>query len=89
MTPEQCRAARAWLSWSQKDLSERANVAPNTVYEFETKRRDPMPNNIAALRRALENAGIRLLFDQNGEAAGIAAGDTQGEITRSRRRPRQ
>ena len=72
MTPEQSRAARGWLGWSQKDLAARANVALGTVHEFEAGRRTPNPNNLAALRRVIEAEGIRLLFDTDGSAAGIA-----------------
>lgn len=72
MSPEQSRAARAWLGWSQRQLAKRANVSPNTVYGFEAGRRVPTPNNISAMRRTLEEGGIRLLFDEEGAAAGIA-----------------
>jgi transcriptional regulator with XRE-family HTH domain len=72
MTPEQCRAARAWLGLSQQELATRANVAKNTVHLFEAGLRNPTPNNIAALRRAIEAGGIRLLFDETGAATGIA-----------------
>lgn len=72
MTREQSRAARGWLGWSQRDLAIRANVALNTVNDFEAGRRTPTPNNLAALRRAIEAEGIRLLFAEDGSAAGIA-----------------
>lgn len=72
MTPEQSRAARAWLNWSQKDLADRAGIAKNTVYGFERGQRTLTSNNLAAMRRAIEEAGIRLLFDDDGSAAGIA-----------------
>ena len=71
MAPEQSRAARGWLGWSQRDLAKRANVALNTVNDFEAGRRQPTPNNLAALRRAIETEKIRLVFDQDGAAAGI------------------
>ena len=71
MTSEQSRAARGWLGWSQRELAQRAGVALNTVHEFEIGRRTPTPNNLAALRHAVEDAGIRLLFDQQGQGAGI------------------
>jgi transcriptional regulator with XRE-family HTH domain len=79
MTPAQSRAARGWLGWSQRDLAKRANVALNTVNEFEAGRRNPTPNNIGAIRRAIEGEGIRLLFDEAGEAAGIARRDARIE----------
>ena len=92
MTPAQSRAARGWLAWSQRDLAERANVALNTVNEFEAGRRTPTPNNLAALRRAIEDQGIRLLFDEAGGGAGIVRQDAridlaaEGRTTNRRRR---
>ena len=40
LTPEQCRAARAWLDWSQNDLADAANISLSTVRDFEKGRRD-------------------------------------------------
>jgi transcriptional regulator with XRE-family HTH domain len=57
---------------SQQALASKANVAKNTVHLFEAGLRQPTPNNLAALRRALEVEGIKLLFDESGAAAGIA-----------------
>jgi hypothetical protein len=53
----------------------------NTVNEFEAGRRTPTPNNIAALRRAIENGGIRFLFDETGAAAGIARLDARIDLS--------
>ena len=72
MSPEQLRAARGWLGWSQKELAERSNVSLSTVHEFERGLRTPIANNIAAMQRAIEESGIRLLLDTEGKAAGIA-----------------
>jgi transcriptional regulator with XRE-family HTH domain len=72
MTPEQSRAARAWLGWSQAELAKRAGVGLSTVQDFERGQRTPIPNNIAAMRRAIETAGVLLLFTAAGEAAGLA-----------------
>jgi hypothetical protein len=49
----------------------RAKVSLSTVRDFETGRRTPIPNNVEALRRAIEDAGIDLVFDQQGRPAGI------------------
>ena len=81
MTPEQCRAARAWLGLSQQELATRANVNKNTVHLYEAGQRTPTPNNLAALRRAIEAEGIRLLFDEAGQAAGIARQGVQIDLS--------
>jgi ribosome-binding protein aMBF1 (putative translation factor) len=78
MTLEQCRAARGWLGWSQQELAERAHVGLSTVRDFEAKRRQPIANNIAAMQRAFEAEGIRLVFGPSGEATGIAWSGTGG-----------
>ena len=69
MTPEQCRAARAWLDWSQPDLATRAKVGLSTLRQFENGQRTPIANNLSALRRAIEEAGIVLLESPPGIAA--------------------
>jgi ribosome-binding protein aMBF1 (putative translation factor) len=74
LTPEQSRAARAWLEWSQEDLAKRASVALSTVRDFEKGRRTPISNNLEAIRRVLEAEGVELLFDDAGKPRGIAVG---------------
>lgn len=58
MTPEQSRAARAWLDWSQDELAAKASVSLSTVRDFEKGRRVPIANNLTAMRAALESVGI-------------------------------
>jgi transcriptional regulator with XRE-family HTH domain len=72
MSPEQCRAARAWLGWSQQDLAKRASVGISTVKDFENKTRRPIANNLNALRGALEGAGVEFESDPSeGRPIGI------------------
>ena len=76
LTPEQCRAARGWLDWSQSDLAKLAHVSLSTVRDFEKGRRMPIANNMEALRRAIEAAGVQLVL-RRGEPVGIAIFDPQ------------
>lgn len=73
LSPEQCRAARGWLGWSQDELSKRARIGQSTLKNFEGGKRAPMRNNLEALRAALEAAGIGLLHDDKGRPCGITA----------------
>jgi len=76
MSPEQCRAARAWLNWSQAELAAKAKVSSSTLRDFEAGRRVPIANNLASIRRALEEAGVQFLFD-NEKPWGVARRDVQ------------
>jgi ribosome-binding protein aMBF1 (putative translation factor) len=69
ISPEQCRAARGWLGWSQQELAQRARVGLSTVKDFERGDRKPIANNLAAMQSAIEAAGIEIM-----EAGGMAIG---------------
>jgi hypothetical protein len=71
MTPEQCRAARGWIGWSQTDLAGAAHVGIATVKDFERGSRNPIANNRAAMKAALEAKGIGFSFDDDGKPTGI------------------
>jgi DNA-binding transcriptional regulator YiaG len=71
MSPEQCRAARAWLEFSQDALAKAANVGVSTVRDFEAGRREPTRNNLTAMQAALEKGGISFSDDQ--KSSGIRA----------------
>jgi predicted transcriptional regulator len=72
LSPEQSRAARAWLDWSQEDLATRARVSLSTVRDFEKGRRTPIANNLQAILRALEEGGTQMLFDAKDKPVGVA-----------------
>ncbi|HSI40950.1 MAG TPA: helix-turn-helix transcriptional regulator [Xanthobacteraceae bacterium] len=61
LLPEQCRAARGLLDWTQDQLAASAGVSRSTVRDFESKRHLLHRATEAQLVRALEEAGIVLL----------------------------
>ncbi|UCI25107.1 helix-turn-helix domain-containing protein [Mesorhizobium sp. B2-8-5] len=73
LSPEQSRAARGWLDWSQDDLAKRAQVSLSTIRDFEKARRIPIANNLQAIQRALEAAGVSL-----DNASGIVVNPNHG-----------
>ena len=58
MSPEQIRAARNWLVWTQAELAEKAKVGVSTIKDFESGKRTPIANNVEAIKKALEVGGI-------------------------------
>ncbi|MER9631759.1 helix-turn-helix domain-containing protein [Mesorhizobium sp. M0296] len=54
----------------QAVLARNASVSRNTVVDFEKGRRMPNPNNLAAMRAALETAGV-IFVDKNGDGPGV------------------
>lgn len=70
MTPEQSRAARAWLDMAQDELAVAAGVSNSTVRDFEKGRRTPIAATLAAMRRVLEERGIAFVEDE--KTCGIA-----------------
>lgn len=67
LSPEQCRAARGLLDWTQDQLACGAGVSRSTVRDFESCRHGLQRSTEAQLVRTLEAAGIILLpADVNG-----------------------
>lgn len=67
--PEQCRAARALLGWSQDDLERQSGVAKKTIADLERGARAPQGRTAQALTATLEASGITFI-PQNGGGAG-------------------
>lgn len=70
ITARQCRAARGLLGISQRDLAEAASVSLSAILDFETETRKARPATLAALRRALEDAGV-VFIPVNGGGQGV------------------
>ncbi len=75
MTPDQLRAARALLGWSQMQLGLRSDTSIHVVRTFEqtgrvmtVQRRPDLTDPLAAIRAALEAAGVEFT---NGDVPGV------------------
>ena len=71
MSPEQCRAARAWLGWTQQKMASYARVGLSTIKEFEKGGRRTIPATLAAMQQTLERAGVTFVNDPDGKPTGI------------------
>ena len=72
ISSELVRAARALLRWEQRDLASASSVSLPTIKRLESK---PGPlaahgSTLAALRKALESAGVEFI-DENGGGPGV------------------
>ncbi len=72
LSSAQLRAARALLRWSAVDLAVAANIGVATIRRAEVVEGELQMNlaNEAALRRALEKAGVEFI-DENGGGPGV------------------
>lgn len=61
ITPEQCRAARGLLGWTQEDLADRAELSRSTVRDFEGGRHGLQRASAAQVVRVLDEAGVVLI----------------------------
>ena len=75
LTSELIRAARALLRWEQRDLAEISSVSLPTIKRLESKPGilGAHVSTVAALQRALENAGIEFIAE-NGGGPGLRLG---------------
>jgi predicted transcriptional regulator len=70
ITPEQCRAARALLGWSQQQLADKAGVGIVTIHQLEAGTSQPRRATGDVVIRALEAAGVEFI-DENGGGPGV------------------
>ncbi len=61
LCPEQCRAARGLLNWTQEQLARIAGVSRSTVRDFEGRRHALQPMSEHMVVQALERAGVLFL----------------------------
>ena len=70
ISPNQCKAARALLGWTQEQLAVTAGIGISTVREFELGQRKPIARNRQAILNAFSAAGIEFI-DENGGGPGL------------------
>jgi ribosome-binding protein aMBF1 (putative translation factor) len=72
LSSELIRAARALLRWDQTDLASASEVSISTVKRLESQPGKLLANRVtvAALKRALEDAGVEFI-DPNGGGPGV------------------
>ena len=61
---------------TQAQLAEASNVSLRSIIHFEKGERTPVPNNLAAIRAALEAEGVEFI-DENGGGPGIRLRDPE------------
>lgn len=69
MTPEQCKMGRAGVGLGVRELAAAAGVTPETVVRLE-KGENLRPRTLAAIRAALESAGVEFI-PENGGGPGV------------------
>ena len=62
LSPAQCRAARAWLGWTQAELARRSNVGLSALKDFEKGSRRTLPAIRHQIQRVFEEAGVTFLL---------------------------
>lgn len=98
----QCRTARAWLDWTQIELSERSGIALAVIGTFEQDAGTPRISTLVRLRQTFEAAGIRFAdaglmlgvddaaaraSDAGGSRIDSASDETGSGIDRTEERP--
>jgi predicted transcriptional regulator len=70
IAPAQLRAARALVDWSRERLAAAAQTTERTVARIEAGETTPRGSTVAAIRAALEAAGVEFI-DENGGGPGV------------------
>lgn len=76
ITPEQCRAARGLLDWTQAELAQRVSISAVSLRAFE-KGGEMRDSNQKLLRLTFEAAGIQFI-PENGGGAGVRLAKPKG-----------
>jgi len=83
ITAPQLRAGRALLAWSQDDLARASGVPKRTIARLELGQGVPQRRTVAAIRTALESAGVEFIAE-NGGGPGVRLRKNSGHEQCSR-----
>jgi predicted transcriptional regulator len=72
LTPEACRAGRALLSWSMRDLAQKAGLALGTVNRLEGGDTDTRPSSAMRIVQTFAAHGVTLINDPDQTGAILA-----------------
>lgn len=64
LLPEQCRAARGLLNWTQEELANLAGVSRSTIKDFECHRHALHRTSEDMLVKAFEEGGVQILAEE-------------------------
>ncbi len=78
IVPAQCKMARAALGLGVRELATLAGVSAMTVTRFENGHSGGAPDTLAAIRAALEAAGV-IFVAENGEGPGVRLRKSKNE----------
>ncbi|MBP2310742.1 helix-turn-helix domain-containing protein [Azospirillum soli] len=65
--PAQLRAARALLDWSRPKLAAASGATVRTIARYEAAEGEPRDSTTDAIRKALEDAGVFFIDDDEGD----------------------
>jgi len=75
---DQIRAARSLIGWKQQELAEKAGLSFATIQRMETQGTGKSSmENVQAVQRALEKAGVQFI-PENGGGAGVRKAKPKG-----------
>jgi len=71
LTPQQCRAARGLLGWTQQLLADKAQIGVVTLRHFELGANQPRRAILKAIELALAEAGVLFLHEDDRAGVGV------------------
>jgi ribosome-binding protein aMBF1 (putative translation factor) len=69
ITPKQCKAARAFLGWSQQDLADKVRVVQKRLTDFDREITCPQRRIAEDIKTIFIEAGIKFENDNEGQGA--------------------